>query len=415
MPDAIPKGLTRGRPAPRLGPRPLGLHLANQLSILLNSRAGLPPLKAGSPPWNLPAQPAAAQLRDELAGVDPEGFAAALDAESRRRIATFLHGIRLYRAHPYRRPPSEAPVAWRAGTTKVLRYGGEGGAPVLLVPSLVNRAYILDLSERRSLARYLAGRGLRPYLVDWDEPGEVEAGYDLGDYIARLESALEAVAAENRRGVGVVGYCMGGLLALALAARRPDKVAALALLATPWDFHAGGNHALVIRAMAPQLSAAIAAVGHLPVDVLQAFFTSVDPTLADRKYRGFAALSPRSRRAEDFVVLEDWVNDGVPLAARVATDCLFGWYGANQPACGEWRVGGTPVRPEDVRAPALVLVPEKDRLVPPQSALAIARTLPAARHRLLPVGHIGMISGRRATTLVYGPLSKWLGACCSAT
>lgn len=405
-----------GPPAPpRLGPRPLGLHLANQMATLLSSRAALPFSNEGSPPWKPGAMAPSGPLREHLAAVDPEAFAGAVEAESRRRIGDLLRGIQTYRRHPYRRPVDDRPVVWTSGTTRLVDYGDGGGAPVLLVPSLVNRAYILDLTDRRSLARYLAGRGLRPYLLDWGAPGVAEAGFSLSDYVARLEEALEVAASASGRAVGVVGYCMGGLLALALAARRPQRVAGLALLATPWDFHAGAHHRQVLDALAPQLAHAIAEIGLLPVDVLQAVFASLNPTLVDRKFRAFAALDPRSRRAADFVALEDWVNDGVPLVGRVAGECLFGWYGANQPARGEWQVSGRPVRPEEVRVPALVLVPENDRLVPPQSALAVASRLPFAKHRVLPAGHIGMVSGRRAKTLVYGPLAKWLGACCTAT
>ena len=65
-------------------------------------------------------------------------------------------------------------MLWQEGTTRLLDYAPAGGMPVLAVPSLVNRAYILDLAPDNSLMRYLAGLGLRPFLVDWDAPGEVE-------------------------------------------------------------------------------------------------------------------------------------------------------------------------------------------------------------------------------------------------
>ena len=85
------------------------------------------------------------------------------------------------------------------------------------------------------MLRFLAGAGLRPLLLDWGWPGEVERGFTLTDYMAgRLERALVAVGAP----VVLAGYCMGGLLAMAAAQRRPEQVRALALLATPWDFHA---------------------------------------------------------------------------------------------------------------------------------------------------------------------------------
>ena len=85
------------------------------------------------------------------------------------------------------------------------------------------------------MLRWLAAHGVHPYLLDWGWPGEVERSFSLTDYIAgRLERAIAAMPGP----VVLAGYCMGGLLALAAALRLPDKVSALALLATPWDFHA---------------------------------------------------------------------------------------------------------------------------------------------------------------------------------
>ena len=367
----------------------------------------------GSPNWRPEQAAAAAELAADLASVDREAFARAVGTEARRRLKAFADGVDAYRRHPGRRTLADPPAVWGDGTTRLLDYGATAAGaqrPLLVVPSLINRGYILDLSERRSLLRYLAGRGLRPFLVEWGAPGERERRFDLTDYVAaRLEGALEAVLALAGGPVGVVGYCMGGLLALALVQRRAADVACLALMATPWDFHAVGlERVRVLAALAPLVGAITESLGVLPVDVLQALFTSLDPYLTARKFQRFAAVDPGSRRAADFVALEDWLNDGVPLAAPVARQTLIGWYAENAPARGTWRIGGRPVRPADVQVPTLVIIPGRDHIVPAASAAALARALPRARRRTVAAGHIGMVAGGRAAGLLYRPLADWL-------
>ena len=396
---------------PRQGPRPLPLHLANAITTWLSSRAALPLLRSGLLPLRPEFAEPARALQKSLAGAAHETLAAALDGELRARAGAFLAGIERYRHHPYRRELTEPPTLWQEGTTRLIDYGADGAPPLLVVPSLINRAYILDLAPETSLLRFLAAAGLRPLLVDWGSPAALERGFGLTEYVAgRLEAAADAAeAAAGGQPLGVIGYCMGGLLAVALAARRRRQVRALALLATPWSFHAErAGHARLLGMMAEPLSLACAALGELPVDLLQMLFTATDPLVALRKFSRFAALA-EGREARHFVAVEDWLNDGVPLALPVARECLAGWYGEDTPA-PQPRGGspGRPVLPHQLEQPALVVVPGQDRIVPPASAEALALALPAAERLVPPLGHIGMIVGSKAPGEVWQPLARWL-------
>jgi polyhydroxyalkanoate synthase len=368
-------------------------------------------LKNGSLAWSPRLRPSADQLRSALGNVDADAFDRALSAEARRRMDGFLTGIEAYRRHPYRRDLPAPATVWHQGTTRLLDYAvpGAKGPAVLAVPSLINRAYILDLSAGRSLMRDLAKRGMRPFLLDWGAPGDQEMKFGLDDYVAtRLSSALDAVI--TRAGPpAVLGYCMGGLLALALGILRPDDVRGLALFATPWDFHQpDSSQARILTAMKGPIEGAIALWGGMPVDLLQACFAAIDPGGIERKFRALADMNAGSARLRDFVALEDWLNDGVMLAGPVAREALFGWYVENRPGRGSWRVAGKSIRPERFKGPALVLVPTRDRIVPPASAMALARALPNAEIVEVDTGHIGMAAGALAPRQVYAKLARWL-------
>jgi len=407
------KGASPGSVGPiRQGPRPLALHLGTAALTWLSSRAALPLSIGGSLPWKKELAAAGAELRTELARADPEALAKALEREVRQRLDRFMSAVERYRHHPYRRTLPDPPLLWQEGTTRVLDFGAAvpAAAPTaLFVPSLVNRSYILDLSPGTSFLRWLAGQGVRPLLVDWGRPGEVERGFGLSDYIAgRLASAID-VAARAAGPVALVGYCMGGNLALAAALRRQDQVTALGLLAVPWDFHAERPEfgRMVAAAAGPMLDLADR-FGELSTEVIQALFYCLDPYLAPRKFLRFAEFEPGSDRDLAFVALEDWLNDGVPLAARVARECLAGWYGENTPGRGLWRVAGEIVDPGAWPGPALVMVPAQDRIVPPASAEALARLVPRADVLHPAAGHIGMMVSGVAETAVWRPLRDWL-------
>jgi poly(3-hydroxyalkanoate) synthetase len=329
--------------------------------------------------------------------------------ETLRQDAALIAGIAAYRRHPYARALEEPEAVWAEGDSRLLDYGGDG--PVsLFVPSLVNRAYVLDLAPGHSMLRWLAAQGVRPLLLDWGWPGEVERSFTLTDYVAgRLERAMAAAVAVAGGKVALVGYCMGGTLAVAAAQRRGELLSGLGLLAAPWDFHADDPaRAEMLARTLPLFEPALAFNGTLPVDLLQVLFTLLDPWGVAEKYRGFARLDPEGARARLFVALEDWLNDGIPLAAPVARECLSGWYGQNTPARGAWRIAGMAVEPASVRLPCFVAAPARDRIVPPESARPLAGLIPGAVLHEPAAGHIGMAAGGAAERVLWRPLRDWL-------
>tara|TARA_R110002072_G_scaffold14810_22_gene60688 strand:- start:966 stop:2252 length:1287 start_codon:yes stop_codon:yes gene_type:complete len=400
----------------RLGPRPLPLHLSVAAATWMSSRAAWPFLKRGLLPTRPDLKSRAAALAAELQTLPDELFDQALQKEIQSRSRDFIEGIARYRRHSYQRTLTDPEVVWRDGTTRLLDYGKTSakragpGRPLLMVPSLINRGYILDLSEDCSLLRWLADQGFHPYLVDWGAPGAEERQFTLTDYIAgRLEAALDAVLARGGPPPILGGYCMGGLLALGLALRRQKDLAGLALLATPWDFSAGGagQKATALTSLAAHRWT-MEVTGELPVDAIQALFAAIDPENCLRKFLRFVALEQDSAGARAFVALEDWLNDGVPLAKEVAQVCLGEWYGDNSPARGRWRLAGQVVDPGRLTLPSLCLVPAQDRIVPPGSALALGEAIPACQILRPPAGHIGMVVSRGAPEKVWRPLARWL-------
>ena len=302
-----------------------------------------------------------------------------MSATNPKLAADALLGLRVYEEAPRREPASQKPEIGRVrGAT--LRDHGSAGPPVVLVPSLINPPRILDLDAEVSLTAAIGKLGQHPMLVDW---GNADERSDLS-----VAGHIEELLLPLLRNIGVpvtlIGYCLGGTMAIAAANLLEMK--AVVTLAAPWHF---SRYPEASRAALNQMWAhskeAAKNLGALPMEVLQAVFWSLDPERTIRKFAEFGCLGPSSAESRRFVELEEWANDGEPLPYPSASELVEDLFGRDLPGNKSWRVGGTEVS-DDLAIPLLNLTAERDLIAPPQTA-ASGRTLGIAS------GHVGMIVG----------------------
>jgi polyhydroxyalkanoate synthase len=313
------------------------------------------------------------------------------------RMQAALAGLRAYQEAERAPPPAPPPaLAERLGAT--LRDYGGGGPPVVFVPSLINPPNILDLRAGRSLLRWLAGEGHRPLLVDWGWDVERRGGLGIGGHVEEILLPLLAAAGERP---ALVGYCLGGTMAVAAAA--PAGARGVATIAAPWRFAGFPDEA---RAGLARLWAAAGPTARrlevLPMEALQSAFWSLDPARTIAKFEAFAAMAPESAEARAFVALEDWANDGPPVGEAAARELFEGMFAADLPGRGEWTVGGRRIDPGALACPLLNIVSTTDRIVPHASAIQAGERIDLA------LGHVGMVVGSRAREALWEPLSAWL-------
>lgn len=295
-----------------------------------------------------------------------------------------LKGLRRYQQAPLSMQRRERPVAYEEqGVT--LRDCGGCGPTLLLVPSLINPPTILDLDPDCSLADVLAAKH-RVLLLDWG-PAAKRRHLDLDGHVAeRLVPLIEAAAPDT-----LVGYCLGGTLALA-AARLWSKAAAVVTLASPYRFDAYPPEARrQLQSLWRTSQGAATQLGFLPMEVLQAAFWQADPRRIIAKFARFADFAVGSAEARRFVTLEDWANGGEPLPIPAATQLVDQLFGAGEtlsplPDCS-----------------MLHFTASADRIAPAETG-APGEIISAAS------GHVGMIVGRDAPRQLHAPLLSWLEA-----
>jgi len=313
------------------------------------------------------------------------------------RTAAALKGLRAYQQADRSAGPPPMPVIARAGRASVRDFGGSGPA-VMFVPSLINPPDVLDLDAERSLLRWLATRGVRPLLVDWGTPPPDEHDLTVAGHVeSMLLPLIDAVGMP----VALVGYCLGGTMALAAATLRP--VTALALIATPWRFAAYPDST---RAALDELwtsaEPATDALGLLPMEVLQAAFWRLDPRRTIAKYEAHGTRDPDDPASRSFVRLEDWANDGPPLTRGAARELFLDMFAEDRPGKGQWQVGGTAIDLSALSMPVLEIASTTDHIVPAATSAGIGERIDLA------LGHVGMIVGGRARSSLWEPLGQWL-------
>jgi polyhydroxyalkanoate synthase len=321
-----------------------------------------------------------------------------------------------------RRAPRGAPpvgvtphtVVWAENKWKLMRFGTGRGpykTPVLLVPSLINRWYVLDLGPGRSLIEWLVARGHDVFCIDWGTPGDEDRYLTWDDIAGRYVGRAVRVAARYGRSgdVHVLGYCLGGTLATSYVAAFPDRVASLLALAAPIDFEHAGIMSQWTRTPTFDVGAIVEAFGNVPWRLMQASFQMMKPTLPAQKLVALADRAWDDEFLEGFLATERWGTDNVSFPGACYARYITELYRENRLVRGGFSVAGRPSRLEAIHCPTLALAFADDHIVPLASAQPlIDRISTADKHlEVMRGGHVGAVVSRKAADRLWPLMSRF--------
>ncbi len=310
--------------------------------------------------------------------------------------------------------PTPSDVVFRENKWSLLRYrtpARRHATPVLLVPSLINRHYVLDLMPTKSLVEFMVGQGHDVYCIDWGTPGDEDRFLSFDDvvdgYLGRAvrQAALHSGAEKAH----LLGYCMGGTLAAIHAAVRPEQIASLTTLAAPVAFSEGGLLAFWTRSKAFDVSLLVNAFGNVPWPLMQFSFHLLRPTLNLAKLVGLIDRAESDEFIDGFLALERWGNDNVSLPGEFYRRYVDELYRGDALIAGRFTLGGRPARLENIRCPLHVVSFEHDNIVPKAAALPLLERADSKdkRHLHLNGGHVGAVVSRSAAKGLWPALSQF--------
>ncbi len=309
-------------------------------------------------------------------------------------------------------------VVFRENKLRLIRYRPRAAGvayrkPVLLVPSLINRHYVLDLMPGKSFAEWLVARGHDVYVIDWGTPGK-EDRYVTFDEICDgyLGRAIRQVSKRTRgEQVHVLGYCLGGTLSTIHVAAHPEHVASLVDIAAPVAFGDADGGLLERWTKNPKfdLDAILNAYGNVPWQLMQTAFEMLRPTLKLAKNVYMIDRAWDDEFLDGFFALEAWGNDNVSFPGLAFKKYIEELYQKNALIRGELTLSGERVDLARITCPLLNISFEHDNIVTVKSAAALNELVSSTDKELLkmPGGHVGAVVSKSASRGLWPKISEF--------
>lgn len=301
----------------------------------------------------------------------------------------------------------------------------EQGDPVLLVTPLAAPSMCFDLRRGCSLVEHFVTAGRPTYLVEYGQVSFRDRNLGMEHWVDEVvPTAIREVSAHaGGRPVHVIGWSLGGIFALLTAADSPDlPIASLTVVGSPLDIsrvplvaplrpllHVTGGHGAITRAYQ--------AMGGAPRPLVRwAFQLSSVQKLVTKPLAVAVNLDDADFLAQ-IEAVDRFTDNMIAYPGRTFGQLYHRFVKGNQLATGTFELGDRTISIADITAPVLVFGGATDGIAPIAAVKAVVPMLTNAeevRFEIVPGGHLGMLTGRRARTSTWPVMDEWLDQWSSA-
>ena len=266
--------------------------------------------------------------------------------------------------------------------------------PLLIVPPVINKFYVMDIAPGRSMIEYFVQQGQQVFVISWRNPQARHRDWGFDTYGAAIIDALDAVqtiAGTDR--AHLMGTCSGGILAAMTAAHlsdigEADRIAGLTLAVTVLDQTRAGFAPAMMSDRAAQAAIRVSGrKGYLDGRAMAEMFAWLRPT--DLVWRYWVNNYVQGRTPGAFDVLF-WNADTTRMAAALHRDMVLMGLNNALVTPGAVSMLGTPIDLSQITADAYVIGGLTDHICPWQATYRSARLLGSKDNRyvLSTSGHI---------------------------
>lgn len=316
---------------------------------------------------------------------------------------------------PVGQTPKE--VIWTRNKAKLYHYIPQSkrkySEPLLLIFSLMNKPFIIDLRPGSSMIEFLVRNGFEVYLLDWGIPGPEDSEMKLDDYVMDfmprvIKQTLRHSKAEE---LNVIGYCLGAALSMCYTATHPDApIKNFVTLTVPLDY---SDKTLFNDWLNPKninLTRFLEAYGNIPGEFLDFGMRMKDPVPGFiTSYTGFFDKVLDDRAIESWISMQKWMSEPIPFAGATFKQCAEEMWLKNKLVKNELELRGQRVDLRNIKMSYLNVLAERDQIVPScQSDMALDCVGSQDKEQVvLPGGHIGLAVGRTAVKGLWPKLDNW--------
>ena len=305
---------------------------------------------------------------------------------------------------------------FRYNKMRILRYLPDAPkkykTPLLFVYSLINRWYVVDLMEDRSLMNFLASQGYDVYITDWGKPTRSDKYLGLHEYVNEyMEEAVNYILKTTGQDkISLYGYCLGGTLCVIYNTMHNEKVRNLITMTTPVDFQTKGLYEKWSDKEYFDADKIAEIYPIVPPDFLESAFAIKNASSSLWKAQTFWDILISPSMLKNYFAMEGWLADNVPIVGKVYAEVIKELYQNNKLLKGTLNLGGNNAALKNITASILNVVATRDNIVPPAASLCLNENTSSkdAHDLILNGGHIGIVAGGIAQKKLWPGVVEWL-------
>ncbi|MBV1820466.1 class III poly(R)-hydroxyalkanoic acid synthase subunit PhaC [Clostridium cochlearium] len=285
--------------------------------------------------------------------------------------------------------------------------------PTLIVYALVNKQYMMDIQQDKSVIKSLLKLGLDLYIIDWGYPTAEDRYLTMEDYIeGYINNVVDKICEINKVDkINLIGVCQGGTFSTIYSALHPDKIKNLITMVTPIEFDIEDGLLFKWGKYLNIDNIVDAHHGIVSGDFMNTGFLILKPfQLMIDKYVGLIENIDNPDIMGNFMRMEKWIFDSPGQAGETLRYFVKDLYQENKLVKGELMIGDKKVDLKKITMPLLNIYAEYDHLVPPSASKPLNKLVSSKDNEScsFPVGHIGMYVSSRSQREVAPKMAEWL-------